>query len=56
MPDYNLNNIISNTGDNLIEIGFDVEGYDVDNILRAGRIRHKYDGKWHHHRVAGRFY
>lgn len=32
MPDYNLNSIISNTGDDLIEIGFDVEGYEVEYL------------------------
>lgn len=31
MPDYTLNNIVS-SGDDLIEIGFEVEGYEVENI------------------------
>lgn len=31
MPDYNLSGITTG-GDDLIEIGFEVEGYEVENI------------------------
>lgn len=32
MPDYNLESIVNGDGENLIEIGFAVEGYEVDNM------------------------
>lgn len=31
MPDYNLDSIVS-SGNDLIEIGFAVEGYEVENV------------------------
>lgn len=36
MPDYNLNSIVSGGENNLIEIGFDVEGYEVEYLRGPG--------------------
>lgn len=32
MPDYSFDSIINGKGEDLIEIGFAVEGYEVENM------------------------